>query len=104
VGLKTLIIARNNLSTAESIEHLTSCQSLECLDITNNSLDGENIMQVIYNIPHLITLSINGNEVTKQPSFRKKTIATMSKLGYLDRPVEELERIVSLDIHYIAYL
>ena len=91
-GLKTLIVARNNLSSADSIRHLIDCPSIDCLDLTNNMLEGDDVMPTLAEMRGLRTLSINGNGVTKQPSFRKRTIAMMPMIGYLDRPVDELER------------
>lgn len=92
LGLRTLIVARNSLADAESISHLTACPMIDCLDLTNNLLEGDEVMAVLARVGGLRTLSITGNAVTKQPSFRKRAIAAMPFLGYLDRPIEELER------------
>lgn len=58
-------------------------------------------MNVLAQMPSLVTLSITGNDVTKLPSFRKRTIASMPRLGYLDRPIDELEKLVrnTLELH-----
>ena len=93
-SLETLNISRNALTTAESIQTLTKCMRLQTLDMTHNLLEEkEDILQVFQNIPALVTLSVTGNEVCKLPSFRKRLIATVPKLGFLDRPIEELERV-----------
>ncbi len=93
-NLQTLNIAHNSLSTADAVRHLELCSALTNIDITNNRLEtSEDIMQVFQNVPKLVALSINGNEVTKLPSFRKRMIAGKQNLGYLDRPIDELERI-----------
>lgn len=96
-NLQTLNISRNALTTAESIEHLQYCSELANLDLTNNNIEAnDNVIDVLKNIPKLVNLSINGNEITKLPSFRKKMITTITKLCYLDRPIEELERIAAV--------
>ena len=91
--LETLNVSRNSLATNESISHLTECRALHTLDITNNRLEcAEAILRTLADIPALRTLSINGNEVTKVQNFRKASIFMMSRLGYLDRPVDVQER------------
>lgn len=95
-NLQTLNVAHNSLANAEAIDHLRQCPALTNLDITNNRLEcDEAIMNVIQGMPALVTLSINGNEVTKLPTFRKRMIGNMPSLGYLDRPIDELERVVA---------
>eukprot|EP01036_Dinobryon_divergens_P002556 gene2556-3361_t len=44
----------------------------------------------------LTALSINGNPVTQSSGFRKHTIYSATKLGYLDRPIDQLERIAAI--------
>ncbi len=95
--LQTLNISHNSLATPESIEHLQECTALTTLDVTNNRLEtNEAFFETIKQIPALVALSINGNEITKLPSFRKRMVANLPKLGYLDRPVEELERLCAV--------
>lgn len=96
LGLKTILLGRNQLTTADSIRHVVDCQLLECIDVTNNQLDGEDVMSALAQVPALVTLSISGNEVCKLPSFRKRTIVAMPRLGYLDRPIDELERLAAV--------
>mmetsp|Transcript_23203 Transcript_23203/g.38697 ORF Transcript_23203/g.38697 Transcript_23203/m.38697 type:complete len:706 (-) Transcript_23203:150-2267(-) len=92
-SLKTLNVAHNMLTNTESIEHLTSCPELNNIDITNNRLEAdEAFLELFQGIPSLVALSVNGNDVTKIPTFRKKMLTALPKLGYLDRPVEEQER------------
>ncbi len=94
VNLDTLNISKNFLEDAESIAHLEECQNLCTLDLTNNKLPAEeNVMETLKNIPRLATLSINGNEVTKLPAYRKRMIFNIPSMGYLDRPVDEVERL-----------
>lgn len=98
--LQTLNISHNSLAIPESIEHLQECTALTTLDITNNRLEtNEAFIDTFKQVPALVALSVNGNEITKLPSFRKRMVANLPKLGYLDRPVEELERLCA-----VAYL
>ncbi|RYG63794.1 leucine-rich repeat domain-containing protein, partial [archaeon] len=93
-SLQTLNVSHNALSSVESIQHLTSCSSLSTLDLTSNRLPAdEDIFTVLASMPALVTLSLNGNEVTKLANFRKRLIAKIGRLGYLDRPIDERERL-----------
>ncbi len=99
-NLDTLNISKNYLETAESIEHLTECSALRTLDLTNNKLPAqENIIEVLKAIPGLVTLSLNGNEITKLPQYRKKMIFSIPAMGYLDRPVDEIETLAATAFH-----
>jgi len=99
-NLSSVNLGRNALSTAESISHLLECQALVSLDLTNNRLGGEDTLEVIAHIPKLANLSVNGNELAKLPSFRKRLIHKAGrKLGYIDRPVDELEHIAAAAFH-----
>lgn len=92
-NLQTLNVAYNALATPEAIAHLQECPALNNVDITNNRLESdEAFFDVFKGIPSLVALSVNGNEITKLPTFRKRLLGHIPKLGYLDRPVEEHER------------
>lgn len=92
--LETVNLTRNALATVESVAHFKECAQLRNIDLTMNRLEcDENFLPLLSEIPALVTLSLNGNELTKLPSFRKRVISTLPKLGYLDRPVDELERL-----------
>lgn len=94
--LQTLNVSRNYLATLDSIIGLKSCTSLLNIDLTNNRLPAdEEIFTCIQGIPAVVNISLNGNEITKLPTFRKRAIALMPLLGYLDRPIEELERVAA---------
>ena len=96
-NLDSLSVPNNSLTTPESIEHLTECLKLRTLDIQNNKLEAdEEFLSVFSKIPLLCTLSVNGNEVTKVQTFRKRTIYMMPLLGFLDRPVEPVERLAAV--------
>jgi len=96
VNLDSINLSRNALTSPESIEHLKECPNLRTVDLQNNRLEAnENFISLFQSMPALSTLSINGNEVTKVQTFRKRIIHAMPKLGYLDRPVEESERLAA---------
>eukprot|EP01038_Epipyxis_sp_PR26KG_P013350 gene13350-17906_t len=91
--LQTINLSHNALNSIESIEHFKECPSITNIDVTNNRLESnEQFFDLFSQIPSLVTLSINGNDITKLVSFRKKMIAKLPKLGYLDRPIDESER------------
>ena len=93
-NLQTLNIAHNTLSNVASIEHLKDCPLLNNIDITNNRLEAdEALFETFSGIPSLAALSVNGNDITKVPSFRKRMIASIARLGYLDRPIDQQERV-----------
>ena len=91
--LKTINLSKNALSSVESIQHLVECHSIDNIDLTNNNLDGDVVKEVFGAMPNLVSLALNGNPVTQTPSFRKLTIVAVPKLCYLDRPVDEIERL-----------
>ena len=94
--LETVNVSRNALATPESIVHFQQCPEIKNIDLTNNRLEIlEEFFQCLAGIPSLVTLSLNGNEFTKVSMFRKRMLHTMPKLCYLDRPVEELERLAA---------
>lgn len=94
--LETVNVSRNALATPESIVHFQQCPELKNIDLTNNRLEClEELFPCLAGIPSLVTLSLNGNEFTKVSMFRKRMLHTMPKLCYLDRPVEEVERLAA---------
>lgn len=92
-NLQTLNVAHNALTTVESVSHLKECPLLNNIDITNNRLEAdESFFSLFASVPALVALSVNGNEVTKLATFRKRMISAVPKLGYLDRPIDPQER------------
>jgi dynein assembly factor 1, axonemal len=92
-NLQTLNLSHNALTTVASMEHLRDCPALNNVDVTNNHLEAdEGFFSLFAAVPLLSALSCNGNDITKLPTFRKKLIAEMPQLGYLDRPVDLQER------------
>ena len=91
-SLKTINLSRNALASPEALEGLTECPSIDNVDITNNRIEGE-VVDVLSRLPSLHALSINGNPCTQVQAFRKRTIAAIPTLSYLDRPVDEIEKL-----------
>jgi dynein assembly factor 1 len=94
-ALMNLNVSKNAISQLENIQHLTECHALQTIDIMDNQLDGD-ILPTLERIPALLSISLNGNATTRQANFRKRTIAALPKLCYLDRPVEEQERLAAV--------
>lgn len=92
-NLQTLNVSHNSLTNVESIAHLKECPLLNNIDITNNRLEAdEGFFDLFKDIPSLVAISLNGNEITKLATFRKRMISSLPRLGYLDRPVDAQER------------
>lgn len=91
-ALQSLNVSKNAISLLENIQHLTACPALQTIDLMDNQLDGD-VLPTLKEIPSLLSVALNGNPATRAPSFRKKIIAALPKLCYLDRPVEEQERL-----------
>ena len=94
INLQTLNLGRNMLDDKESIEHLTTLKSLRSLDLSNNNIAEENcITDVFAKLSTVVTMNMLGNPIYSEvPQFRKKMIAHMENLRYMDRPVFEMEK------------
>jgi len=69
---------------------------MENVDLSHCNIPAEeDIFNVITRVGSLMNLAITGNELTKLQSFRKRLIVALPRLHYLDRPIEELERLRS---------
>jgi hypothetical protein len=105
-SLSQLTILDLSYNRISKIENLSCCVSLQTLNLSHNQLTtyasiehlqgDEKILEVFTNIPKLKSLSINNNEVTKLSHFRKKLLSTVTQLGYLDRPIDEQEKIFAI--------
>ena len=92
-NLQTVNASHNSIALVTSIENLKECPSLNTLDLTNNLLENDETFADFFStVPNLLSLSLNGNNLTKMPNFRKKMILKLPKLGYLDRPIDEQEK------------
>lgn len=92
INLKTINLSRNALSSAEGLEGLLACPSIDNIDITNNRIEGD-VTSILAKLPALHALSVNGNPCTQTQGFRKRTIAAIPTLSYLDRPIDEIEKV-----------
>eukprot|EP01034_Spumella_vulgaris_P030198 gene30198-37369_t len=91
---ETVNLSHNYIVEPSALEHLKECPSITNLDITHNKLEAnEEFINIFKAVPNIVALSINGNEVTKLPLFRKRMVANNLNMGYLDRPVDEQERL-----------
>jgi len=93
--LSNLNASKNFLIDGESIQEIGLCQVLSTLDLSNNSLEGDAVTDIICQTPALLSLNLTGNPVMSTPQLRKKMICRISKLAYLDRPVFEAERLAA---------
>ena len=91
-SLKTINLSHNALSSAEALEGLLACPSLDNIDVTKNRIEGD-VTSVFAKLPTLHALSVNGNPCTQTQAFRKRTIAAIPTLSYLDRPIDEIEKL-----------
>jgi Leucine-rich repeat (LRR) protein len=91
-SLKTINLQRNALTSVEGLEGLVACPSLDNIDITNNRIEGD-VTSLMARLPSLHALSVNGNPCTQTQGFRKRTIAAIPTLTYLDRPIDEIEKV-----------
>ena len=90
--LETLLLQRNNIGRGgfKDLEELLELKSLSVLDISHNKIDSlEALTEVIYRIPNLSVLYLQGNPVCKSlQNYRKELINKLPNLKYLDdRPV-----------------
>jgi len=84
----------NQLQTIEDIEHLKECKSIRDLDVSCNKLDDFGILDVYAAMPALIAVKNNGNPVVSTTRhYRKNALVKLPNLKYLDRPIEDFERV-----------
>lgn len=98
--LDTLYLKRNRLGKGENedvaaLRGLLECPTLTCVDLSENELGDPAILEeVIYRMPDLRVLYLQGNPVCRKiDHYRKKLICSIPSLKYLDdRPVFEEDR------------
>ncbi|OQR87727.1 hypothetical protein ACHHYP_08087 [Achlya hypogyna] len=91
--LTSLNIAKNRLEHVNDIAALVQTPSITNLDLSHNQLSDPAILSVFQAMPNLRALRLTGNEaVSKTKFFRKTYITSLPQLGYLDRPIFDLER------------
>ena len=90
--LETLLLQRNNIGKGgvDDLVELLKLENLSVLDISHNKIEDVQVLeQVIYKLPTLAVLYLQGNPVCKKiPNYRKDLIVNIPNLKYLDdRPV-----------------
>lgn len=92
-NLQTLNVSHNAIATPEAVVEIKNCPNLNNIDFTSNRLEmTDAFLEIFAEVPSLRSLSLNGNELTKMQTFRKKMIVSVPQLSYLDRPIDEQER------------
>lgn len=88
-------IGRDERGDIDSLKGLLECPSLTCIDLSENEISDPAILeQIIYKLPNLKVLYLQGNPVCRKIDYyRKKIISDIPTLKYLDdRPVFEEDR------------
>lgn len=85
-NLETLIMKRNKLSKADSIENLPLIPKLRELDISLNKIDcpPEGVLEILSRCKSLRALTMMKNPIAKMPNYRKMVISRCRKLTSLD--------------------
>lgn len=95
-SLSTLNVSKNALRDEDSIAHLAQCKNLSNVDFSHNELRGEGIIEVLASMPAILSVNMTGNPVTSEvTNFRKRVIASVKSLKYLDRPIFDMERVTT---------
>jgi dynein assembly factor 1 len=91
-SLETLQLQRNNIGRngITDLAGLLEAQAVSVLDISNNRIDCLEVLEdVLYKLPNLAVLYLQGNPVCKKiQNYRKELIVHLPNLKFLDdRPV-----------------
>ncbi|CAK4238445.1 unnamed protein product [Aphanomyces euteiches] len=93
VHLSSLNVSKNEIELVSDIEALKNYKSLTNVDLSHNKLADPDILHVFAAMANLKALRLTGNDVvSKTKYFRKTYITTLPGLGYLDRPIFDMER------------
>ena len=79
-NLHTLLLSRNKLATADDIEELSECKELGVLDLSYNSLNEPEVINVLERMPSLKVLTFMGNPIVrKTKEYRRMMILRLMK-------------------------
>jgi dynein assembly factor 1 len=98
-NLETLQLKRNRIgSHIDDLEGLLSAPSIETLDLSSNLIEKEDALQIFFEMPKIIILNLDNNEVKKKIlHYRKHLIGKIPALVCLDdNPVFEDEKRYAL--------
>lgn len=84
--LQILQCAHNRLQSVKSIEALSTCISLQTLDLQGNQLDDfEGVMRILSALPALKCLYLADNPIVKSTSdYRRRVLRALPNLIYFD--------------------
>ena len=65
---------RNKLKTSEDIRELESCKQLSVLDISYNSLEEPDVLEVLAKMPELHVLTSTGNPIIRKTRDYRRNV------------------------------
>ncbi len=81
VKLEILDISYNAVEHLESIDHLVK---LECLYLNANKISEYQELNNLQHNPKLTTISLFGNDVTKEPGYRMRLVELLPNIDDID--------------------
>ena len=69
-----LFSTRNKLKTSEDIRELESCKKLSVLDISYNSLEEPEVLEVLAKMPELHVLTSTGNPIIRKTRDYRRNV------------------------------
>ena len=66
--------ARNKLKTSDDIRELESCKKLSVLDISYNSLEEAEVLEVLAKMPELHVLTSTGNPIIRKTRDYRRNV------------------------------
>ena len=74
--------ARNKLKTSEDIRELEKCKKLSVLDISYNSLEEPDVLEVLAKMPELHVLTSTGNPIIRKTrDYRRNVLFRRGKFA-----------------------
>ena len=67
-------LIRNKLKTSEDIRELESCKKLSVLDISYNSLEEPDVLEVLAKMPELHVLTSTGNPIIRKTRDYRRNV------------------------------